>query len=210
MISNNIPIELRKIIDLEETDFIVKSKRNYPRKKAIALLGVAVFWNMLVSIFVVAFFGPLFKEKEVHFESNGTPTTANLDNLEPLLVPGLLIGFFVLIGLGLLFWGLIMLIQKGGYFVGTETRFIKYRKGTAIIKDWEQFSGNIEIKLKENYGNLQLELRTGKMNSRKNAPDKFVPDIIYMPEIGNVLDIEKKCRVRIKENDPTPKITTIR
>jgi len=55
-------------------------------------------------------------------------------------------------------------------------------------------------------GNLSLELRTGKMQSRKNGPSRFVPDIIHIAEVKDVLSIEKKCRIRIKENDPTPAI----
>ena len=48
------------------------------------------------------------------------------------------------------------------------------------MKDWDQFSGNIKIKRKNNIlGNLELELRTGKMSSNNNS-NRFVPDIIYI------------------------------
>jgi hypothetical protein len=53
---------------------------------------------------------------------------------------------------------------------------------------------------------IAFQLRTGKMESKKNSLDKFVPDIIYISGINNVLEIEKSCRIRIKENDPTPVI----
>jgi hypothetical protein len=53
---------------------------------------------------------------------------------------------------------------------------------------------------------IEFQLRTGKMESKKNSPDKFVPDIIYISGVNNVLEIEKSCRIRIKENDPTPVI----
>jgi hypothetical protein len=42
------------------------------------------------------------------------------------------------------------------------------------------------------------------MVSRKNGPDEYVPDVIYMLEIPNVFEVEQICRRRIKENDPTP------
>ncbi|WP_271782532.1 hypothetical protein [Aquimarina algiphila] len=205
---SSIPRDLKTVIDSEQVDFLVKSKRNHPIKKSIAILLFSLFWNGFVSIFVVAFFGPLFKKEEVHFTSNGTAMVGSLDNLEPLLFPGLIIGLFVIIGIAMLIWGMFMLFQKGGYFVGTENRLIKYRKGTIEIKDWEQFSGNIQIKKNRNSGNLELELRTGKMRNRKNGSNHFVPDIIYISQIDNVFDIEKKCRTRIKENDPTPVIRT--
>ncbi|TSE08041.1 MULTISPECIES: hypothetical protein [Aquimarina] len=205
---SSIPRDLKTVIDSEQVDFLVKSKRNHPIKKSIAILLFSLFWNGFVSIFVVAFFGPLFKKEEVHFTSNGTAMVGSLDNLEPLLFPGLIIGLFVIIGIAMLIWGMFMLFQKGGYFVGTENRLIKYRKGTIEIKDWEQFSGNIQIKKNRNSGNLELELRTGKMRNRKNGSNHFVPDIIYISQIDNVFDIEKKCRTRIKENDPTPVVRT--
>lgn len=208
MSSNNIPTELRNLIDAEETDFIVKSGRNYPKKKAYGLIFFALFWNAFISIFVVAFLGPLLMGEEVSFKTNDVPTSASLDNWEPALVPALIIGLFVAVGIGMLIWSLVLLFQKGGFFVGTATRFIKYRNGEFTVKDWEQFSGNMKIKSKDRVGNIELELRTGKMKSKDKGADKFVPDIIYMSEIANVFDIEKKCRVRIKENDPTPTLSS--
>jgi hypothetical protein len=53
---------------------------------------------------------------------------------------------------------------------------------------------------------IEFQLRIGKMESRKNNSDKLVPDIIYISGVNNVLEIEKSCRIRIKENDPTPVI----
>lgn len=207
MIENTIPIDLRNIIDSEETDFIVKSRKNYPTKNGLAMLGFAVFWNAFVSIFVFVFIAPLLMGEEVHFTVNDMPETASIENWEPAVMPSLIIGVFVVVGIGMLIWALVLLFQKGGYFVGTETRLIKYRKGKVTIKDWEQFSGNMKIKNNGVYGNLELELRTGKIRSSKNKPDRFVPDIMYLSKIKNVFGIEKKCRIRIKENDPTPSTT---
>lgn len=208
MTSNKIPNELRSLIDSEETDFIIKSGRNYPKRKAYGLLFFSLFWIAFVSIFVVAFLGPLLMGEEVNFKTNGVPTSASLDNWEPAVVPALIIGLFVAVGIGMLIWSLLLFFQKGGYFAGTETRFIKYRNGVFTVKDWEQFSGNITMKSKGDIGNLKLELRTGKMKIKGKGTDKFVPDVICMSEIRHVFDIEKKCRIRIKENDPTPKIST--
>ncbi len=204
---SSIPRDLKTVIDDEQVDFFVKSERNYPKKKAFGVFFVSLFWNAIVSVFVVAFFGPLFSNEEVNFKVNGTPKVASWDNLEPLLFPAVFVGLFAIIGIGILSWALVMFFQKGGYFVGTKTRFIKYRKGTIEIKDWEQFSGNIQIKSNGQYGDIQLELRTGKMQSRKNSSSKYVPDIIYISRIKNVFDIEKKCRIRIQENDPTPRVS---
>lgn len=206
---NNIPSGLNNIIDGEETDFIVKSKRNYPKKKAYFLLAFAAFWNSIVSIFVISFIVPILKGEEVHFTANDVPTSGSLENWEPLLLPSLIIGLFMTIGLVIFVISIVYYFQKGAYFVGTPTRFIKFRNGKITVKDWEQFSGNIIVKQKNIVGNLELELRTGKTKSGNNNADKFVPDIMYMVEIDNVFNVEKKCRIRIKENDPTPVINKV-
>ncbi|WP_100432640.1 hypothetical protein [Flavobacterium sp. 1] len=53
---------------------------------------------------------------------------------------------------------------------------------------------------------LSMELRTGKMVSQKDKSDKYVPDILYISGVPDILEIEKICRNRIKENDPTPAV----
>jgi len=47
-------------------------------------------------------------------------------------------------------------------------------------------------------------LKTDKMHNRKKGSAKFVPDIISLIGIKDVFKIENKCRLRIKENEPTP------
>lgn len=206
MNTTELPIDLKKIIENEKIDFSIKAKRNYPLNKSVGTLVFGLFWTAFVSIFIFAFFGPLFKNEEVHFKSNDVPVTASMDDLSELVIPGIIIGLLTLAGLWMIVYGIYMLIQKGGYFVGTETRLIQYRNGETNITDWEQFTGNVKIKAKNNFGDLEYELRTGKMESRKNQSDKFVPNIIYIPGIANIYDIEKKCKIRIKENDPTPAV----
>jgi hypothetical protein len=202
-----LPEVVNSVVGSESKDFSVKAGRAQPRKKSISIILFGTFWTAFTSIFVIAFLGPLFVGKEVHFESNGIPTIASPDNLEPVLVPALMIGFFVLVGIGMLAWGFYSMFKKGGYFVGTPTRLIHFQNGNVRSIDWEQFSGDIEVRAKTRYGNLSLQMRTGRMVSRKNGPDRYVPDVIYMSDIPDVFEIERICRRRIKENDPTPPIT---
>lgn len=147
------------------------------------------------------------KGEEVHFQANGIPKTGSLDNFQPMVAPALIIGMFVLIGIVILTRGFYSLFQKGGYFVGTKNRLIRYHKGNVISYDWEQFSGNMEIN--KSKGDLSMQLRTGKMVQRKNNSDQFIPDILYISGMEDILEIEKTCRIRIKENDPTPAATSI-
>jgi len=199
-----VPNELKQVIGSETSDFIIKSKRNYPRKKAFATLGLALFWNLMLSVFWFVMIGPLFKGEEVHFESNGISKTASTEDWSELIIPSLIIGLFTIVGIFIFVYGIVMLFQKGGYYAGTPSRLIKFRNGKTTITDWEQFTGNIKIDSKNNAGNLEFELRTGKTHSKKNSGDRFVPDIIHITGITNVFEIEKKCNLRIKENDPTP------
>jgi hypothetical protein len=199
-----LPRDLNSMIDSERKDFAIKAGRAQPLKSSLAIIIFGTFWTAFTGIFVVAFLGPLFVGKEVHFESNGVPTVASPDNLGPILVPALIIGFFVLIGLAMLSWGFYSVFKKGGYFVGTPMRLIHYYKGTMRSIDWEQFSGDIEVNGNVNKGNVSLQMRTGKMVSKKDRPDRYVPDVIYMSKIPNAFEIERICRKRIKENDPTP------
>jgi hypothetical protein len=201
-----LPMELESVVGDEKIDFSVFANRKKPVKQSFNLIFGGIFWLAITSIFVVVFFGPLFKGEEVHFSVDGVPTTASLENFEPMIVPALIIGLFVLIGIGLLLYGFYSFSQKGGYFVGTANRLFHYHKGIIKSFDWEQFSGNMEINIKK--GDIALQLRTGKMVSRKNSSARYVPDVVYISGVTEVLEIEKMCRKRIKENDPTPANTS--
>ena len=202
--SYQLPALLVENIGRESRDFAVMASRSQPVKTSIGLIIFGTFWLAFTSIFVVAFLGPLFAGREVHFLSNDVPTVASPDNLKPIILPALIIGIFVLVGIAMLGFGLYSLFKKGGYFAGTPTRLVHYRNGTIRSIDWEQFSGDIEVSGNEQKGNITLGLRTGKMVSQKNGPERYVPDTIYMSGIPDVYKIEQFCRMRIKENDPTP------
>ena len=204
MNETKLPFDLRDYIGSEEKDFEVKALRAKPAKSSLFFILFGAIWTAFSSIFVIAFLGPLFLGREVHFESNGVPSVASPDNLEPIILPAIIIGVFLLIGMAFIAWGISSFLLPGGYFVGTKSRFITYNSGKIRSIDWEQFSGDIEFSGTDQKGNLALQLRTGQMVSRKNAPSQYVPDVINMVGIPNVFFIEKICRQRIKENDPTP------
>jgi|WetSurMetagenome_2_1015567.scaffolds.fasta_scaffold00989_6 hypothetical protein len=201
----NIPLpeDLIVAIGSESKDFAVKCRRAQPARKSIATIFFGVIWLAFMNIFVVAFFGPIIKGKEVEFTANGVPVVAGPGNLEPVTVPGLIIGAFVLVGFGILGSGIYLLFKKGGYFAGTTERLVIYKKGKIRSIDWEQFSGDIEVNGNVRHGTISLQLRTGQMVSGKNG-SRYVPDIIYITGIPNAFEIEQLCRKRIKENDPTP------
>jgi hypothetical protein len=208
MIENlTLPPELENYIGSESKDFAVKAKHANPPKASLAMILFGTIWLAFTSIFVFAFLGPLFQGKEVEFLANNVPTVAGPDNLRPIMLPALIIGIFVLIGIIMLLAGIRLLFKKGGYFVGTPTRLISLLKGKFRSVDWEQFTGDIEVKGNKQRGSITLGMRTGKMVSSKNGPDRYVPDTLYISGIPDVFEIEQICRRRIKENDPTPPAT---
>ncbi|MHC1777572.1 MAG: hypothetical protein AB9834_19395 [Lentimicrobium sp.] len=203
----SLPEDLNTVIGPEKTEFAVKAKRAQPGKVSVGLIFFGTIWLAFTSIFFFAFLGPLFVGEEVEFTTDGVATVAGPGNLGPILLPALVIGLFVIAGIALLGSGIYLLFKKGGYFVGTPTRLIHYRNGTVRSIDWEQFSGDIEIKGNEQLGNLTLQMRTGRMVSSRNGPERYVPDTLYLSGISSVFEIEQVCRKRIKENDPTPPAT---
>ena len=85
---NNIrflPTELESVVGTEKIDFSVFAKRNKPIGQSIGLILFGTFWSAFTSIFVIAFFGPLLKEGEVHFTTNDIPTVGSWENFQPML-----------------------------------------------------------------------------------------------------------------------------
>jgi len=199
-----LPMNLRTVLESERKEFAVKASRAQPSKVSYFLILFGIIWLAFTSIFFVAFLGPLFAGNEVEFTVNDVPTVAGPGNLGPIILPALFIGVFVLVGIAILGGGIYTLVKKGGYFVGTPARLVHYRNGNVRSIDWEQFSGDIEVNGTPEKGNISLQLRTGRMVSQKNSSDRYVPDVIYITGIPDVFEIEKLCRKRIKENDPTP------
>lgn len=197
----SLPDKLIEVIGSENKDFAVKGGHAQPVKNSIGVIIFSLFWLAFTSIFVFAFLGPLLWDKETTGSGNFVIST---EGMQGMMVPALVIGLFVFIGLVMLFFGLYSLFKKGGYFVGTPTRLINFTKNSYRSIDWEQFSGDIQVNGKETKGAITLGMRTGKMVSSKSGPDRYVPDVVYLSGIPNVYEIEKICRRRIKENDPTP------
>lgn len=199
-----VPDKLSEYIGNEEKDFVVRASRAQPFKSSAGTIIFGLLWLGFSSIFAFAFIGPLFAGKEVHFYVNEVPAVASPDNLDPVILPAIIIGLFVMIGIVMSIYGFYGMFKPGGYYVGTRSRLIHYYKGDIRSIDWEQFSGDITVGGTAVKGNITLGMRTGRMVSRKNGPDRYVPDILYLSGIEEAGKIEKICRQRIKENDPTP------
>lgn len=183
-----LPPDLNTAIASESRDFVVKASRAYPLKKAMVFIVFAVFWLVSTSSFF-EFTAPAVGGGEV----------ASPNNSESFIFDMVFAGIFSLVGLLILGIGIYMIFKDGGYFVGTPTRLLNYRKGKITATGWGQCTGNIEVSGDDQKGSLTLELNTKHFVwSRRRG--RYVPDMLYLCGIANVLEIEKICRQRIKEN----------
>jgi len=198
----SLPEEMLISIGSETKEFSVLSRHKQPLAGSLGRILFGLFWLGFISIFVVLMVGPLFSTGEVTMDVNGVTQTATWGNLKPILFPLIFLGVFVGIGFFLLIPGIVSLFRKGGYYAGTPTRLVWYKKGNLKSIDWEQFTGVITVRGNNQKGNLILEMRTGHMVSGKGG-SRYVPDVIYMLGIPGAFEIEQICRKRIKENDPT-------
>jgi hypothetical protein len=206
-----MPPELLAALNGEHKDFAVKATRAVSRATANTLIGMAVFWNGFISIFWIAFFGPLLQGKEVHLTVNGVKEVASMSHLSPLIIPAIIIGIFTMIGVAILVGGIKALNEPGPWFVGTESRLIIFTKGSVQSVDWENFTGVTHTRGTNEMGEIMFELRTGRMVSQgKHGGSRYVPNQINMVGVSNPFGLEQMCRKRIKENDPTPPNTGAR
>jgi hypothetical protein len=203
MIENvSLPEEMLISIGSETKEFAVLSRHKQPLSRSFGRIFFGLFWLGFISIFVVLMVGPLFSTGEVTMDVNGVAQTASWGNLKPIIFPLIFLLLFVGVGFFLLIPGIVSLFKRGGYYAGTPTRLVWFKKGNLKSMDWEQFTGVITVRGNNNRGNLTLEMRTGTMVSGKGGT-RYVPDEIYMLGIPGAFDIEQICRRRIKENDPT-------
>lgn len=202
----SIPPELSSMISGERVLFSFLSKFKYPRGQSLIFIIFSFCWLAFSSIFVFAFFAPLLVGKEVHFKSNGVPVTASLNNLSPLLVPGIIIGMFVLIGLIMLYFAVKNYFMKGGYFVGTDKRLISYDQEIKSVP-WDKFTGKISVFPAKKQ--VDLELVSGRVVSNKSRRNRtrsetFVHDLIHFVGVEQPVQIGEICRKQIEDFQAKP------
>ncbi len=188
-----LPNDLKQVISNEQIDFIIKAKRNVPFKKVLSLFFFSFFWLFILSMGLYTSLKSNFKNKSFNLETIITELK-RIDYTEGATIMILL---FVSIGVIVFLYGIYMLLQKGGYFIATKSGLIKYRNGKIKTTNWEQFSGNTTISNRNFYGDVALELITGKYVSRAKESGhskRYVPDVIYIVGINNPIAIADKCK----------------
>jgi hypothetical protein len=199
----DLPEELNISIGSESRDFVVKGTFAQPVAGSVSSIIFGAGWLAFTWFLMSFFFGPGFISGIIQSFTTSTSGSAGEGIDKGILFLALFFGIFLSVGLFVFLKGFFSLFRRGGYFVGTPTRLINYRKGKMRSTDWELFTGNIRVRGSNTKGNLTLEMRTGRMVSGKGG-SRYVPDITYIAGISDAYEIEKICQRRIKENDPTP------
>ena len=197
--SIQLPEEMLINIGSESKEFAVKSSRQLPVGSSLGRIAFGIVWLAFISVFIFLFLGPLFRGEPTTYLQNGKETTISIDNLKPALPIIIFLSVFVVIGLIVLIPAVISLFRRGGYFAGTPTRLLWYKKGTLKSMSWDQFTGVIVLKGSNKKGSISLEMKTGRMVSRKSG-SSYVPDIVYILGIPAAYEIEQICRKRIEEH----------
>jgi hypothetical protein len=201
--SIELPEELNISIGSENKDFAVKSKLARPARRALSPIISGALWLAFFMFFISFFLGPAFTDSLVKVVSSLFNPLPEGESVKEEIGLILFFGVFIVIGLGMIANGIYWLLKRGGYFVGTPTRLVWYKKGKLFSYSWEQFTGSIEVYGTNKRGRMTLELRTGRNVSGKGGT-RYIPDVVYIIGVPDIYEIEQLCRKRIKENDPTP------
>lgn len=197
----NLPEELNTFLSSENKEFAVYGRRARPIASSMSQLIFGIAWLGFMTFFLSFFFDSFSQGGIKQVISNiNDANEGNSQNSGIFVV--ILFGVFVLIGLYMLLAGVFSLMKRGGYFVGTPTRLVRFNRGKMMWDNWDQFNGNIEVSGNNNRGTITLEMRTGHKSFAKT--NSYVPNIVYIHGVPGVYEIEQICRKRIKEHDPTP------
>jgi hypothetical protein len=197
-----LPEELNIAIGSESIEFAVKGSRTQSIRTSMSSIIFGTVWTAFTLFIASMFLGSVLNRNIISNISGMLASATGEDKKGIWFLLGFF-GLFLTIGIFMIAKGIIPLFKKGGYFVGTPTRIVNFKRGQLNSSDWEQFNGNITVRGNNKNGSITLEMRTGYMVSQKGG-SRYVPNIVYISGIPNVYEIEQICRKRIKENDPTP------
>jgi hypothetical protein len=199
--SHELPEELNISLGSENREFAVKGTFAQPVIASVFNILFGVGWIGFTSLLMSFFIEPDFLKYAIQeFTSSEAAGTGEGDKIYYVFII-VFFGIFLSIGFYMFFKGVFSMFRSGGYFVGTPTRLVHFRKGKLKSCDWEQFTYDILVKGNNKKGNITLVMKTGSIVRGKSS-SRFVPDYIYMLGIEGALDIEQICRRRIRENDP--------
>lgn len=175
MIESELPQELYLMTSWENTDFVIKVKRAYPKVESISqimLLIICVY--ILAAIFVFILEG-LFVNKTVYI----------------WIIVFISTVFFI-------FWT-YKILNKWGYYVWTTNRLLSMFGKTTKSVYWKNFTDEIMVEWNDiTWWDVFLQLRP-----KEGIPawEDFSIQYVSFIDIKNPIEISEICRKRIKENN---------
>ncbi len=200
----DLPKQFRKQLKEEEVEFIAYS-RKYAKKRKRNLMMAAVAHLIFGTVFLVIIAWPFFMGKPFVY-NNGVNTpyiSLAYENLTPFSGPFIVPTIVYVLALLLFIKAFLTRFKKGHYIVGTRNKLIIYKKKILESKAWHEFTRFITVEDMGNYGNLTLivsltnvsYLATASFESKKDVDEK-----IELSEIPNFREVEKKCRILIRNS----------
>lgn len=184
-----IPELLIKAIDGEETNFIVKPKRESTRRGLWSTLFFSIIWiGLLVAFYFIG----------------GDQLQWEVDLTSPII--HVFIALWFLIGILPSVYAVYSFFFKKtySYFVATPTRLIHFDKNKIRYIDWEQFTGDIIVGGSDKEADLTLILRTGYKKTDKDddgsSSEYFEHSRIEITGVNDSDLVEGVCRELIIEN----------
>ncbi|MBK9391216.1 MAG: hypothetical protein IPN68_13855 [Bacteroidetes bacterium] len=197
-----LPEELLIAVGSETKDFVVKGTRLRPVSGSLQNLILGSIWVGAFIWIGFALFGPFGTSGDPSSESTSLKLYNEDGTLNQDLGIYLLYALFLFPGIWQLTKTIIPLLKPGGIFIGTPKKLLNYRNGEIIIYDWDMFTMKTKVRGNAAKGSLTLIRTTGYQTKTNRAGNSYyIPYIVYMSGIPDVLEIEKICKQRIKESD---------
>lgn len=160
MEATELPQDLYEAIGAENKDFAFKAGSSRPFRKSLPGIISGLLW---IGFFSLLFFGIFNLDIKGMLESGA----AENQTINPALYFLGFCGIFYLIGLIILVSAIIPVIRRGGYFIGTPARLIHYRNGKLRLIGWDQFTGDMQVRGKEQGGNISLYIENRYLEETK-------------------------------------------
>lgn len=184
---NQLPPKLLSEIGNEPIDFITYTKKMQTTDDSINGITLSTIW-LLASI--ILFY--VFTSTHRSVDSISNETEIGFSDILFIFMGSV----FLILGVLFFIFSIINIFVEGGYFVGTPTRMIRYKKGKIMSYNWVEFTGGIHIDSKQK--SLIFILRTGD-TFRGEKGNSYEPHSVAMVSIENLLQVEQIARKRILE-----------
>jgi len=193
-----VPEIMKEALGSEKIEFFVKAKKDQPLRNIFSVFQFSFLWILVISLIFYGFVWELFDGGCTSLMVDDVYTEVCPDDLSPLKGFFIFYGVFLSPGIIVGLLGIFGLFKSGGYYIGTESKLIRYSWNEVKSFPWEEFTDEIKVFGKNEDGNIIFKLKTGVYITRNHR--KVLSNT--MINIGSILyayEIRDYCRNRILE-----------